>query len=207
MSTSCCRLRLALRTAGQQFATTEPIELVRLRIQRLGVRLVGDTQHRLIDVAQPLGDFLIQGSESGAGVDDEQDHIRRLDARGDLIFDLLGQIVGVFDSHPARIDQLKKAAIDIHQVRHAIARDSGHVVDNGQTSTGQPIEDAGFAHVRTTDNDDLGNLHDTDAAQSKRNTRRTGRRLPQGISIGRRMDHVRRERRATARATADGIRP
>ncbi len=49
----------------------------------------------------------------------------------------------------------------VHQVGHAVARHAGHVVDDGQPSTGQPIEDARLADVGPADNDNLRNLHQT----------------------------------------------
>ena len=70
-----------------------------------------------------------------------------------------GQIVDILDADAAGVDQFEEPAFPLDQMGHAIARDAGHVVDDGQPPAGQPIEDAGFADIRSTDDSNLRNRH------------------------------------------------
>ena len=76
-----------------------------------------------------------------------------------------GEIVHVGDAHAARVDQLEEAVVVAHQVRDAIARDAGLVVDDGDPHAGEPIQHAAFADVGPADDDDLRNAHGNSRSQ------------------------------------------
>ena len=148
-----------LRADAQHVCRAQPIELVRLRIELRSVGFVRDEQHRTVDQTQPPGDFLVQGDQSAARVQHEYDHIRLVQSNGDLLFDLVAQVVDVVDADAACVDQLETAVPVLDHIRHPVASHPGHVVDNGQASTGEPVEDTGLADVRPAHNDYLRNAH------------------------------------------------
>jgi hypothetical protein len=59
----------------------------------------------------------------------------------------------------ARIDQLEEPGVVLHKVGDAVAGDAGLVIDDGDAPSRQPIEQARFSHIGTTDDDDLGDGH------------------------------------------------
>ena len=79
------------------------------RFQLERVALVGDADDRLVDGAQPLGDFLVERRQAGAGIDDEQDDVGLVDGDLDLPFDVGGEVVDVLDADAAGVDQLEEA--------------------------------------------------------------------------------------------------
>ena len=152
-------LATALLCTYSQHLMTETIEHVRLRVPLPGVGLVGQADDRRPHVAKPLGDLFIQGGRAGAGVDHEQDHVRRVDGNRDLLFDVLGQGVRFVQAHPTGVDQLRVAILDLQEMRHAVAGDAGGGIDDRNPSAGQPVEDARLADVRSTDNHNPRDSH------------------------------------------------
>jgi hypothetical protein len=63
------------------------------------------------------------------------------DRRQDLRLDLLGQVVDVFDTDAAGIDELKVPAFMLDEGPKPISGNTGEVFDDRQTATGKPIED------------------------------------------------------------------
>ena len=55
---------------------------------------------------------MIQGNEPFAGIDHEKNYARGLDRRLDLLFDQVGQVVGVVDAHAAGVNQFGEAVAD-----------------------------------------------------------------------------------------------
>ncbi len=92
---------------AEQGLESQSEELVRLRIQRQIVCLVGDANDRLVDVSQSSRDFLVQGQEPRSAIDHEQHHVGLAQTDLDLGFDMLGQIVDVVDSEPPGINQVE----------------------------------------------------------------------------------------------------
>ena len=77
------------RADAERLARAEPVELVGLHVEVLVVGLVGDQNDRHVHRAQAAGDVLIERQHALAGVDDEQDHVGRVDGQVDLVFDVL----------------------------------------------------------------------------------------------------------------------
>ncbi len=144
---------------AERLAAAEPVELVGLAVERFGIGLVGQQDDRALHGAEPLGDVLVERQHPLAGVDDEQDHGGRIDRQGDLVLDVLGEVVHVGEAHAAGVDQLEEPVVVAHQVGEPIAGDAGLVVDDGDADAREPIEHAAFADVGPTDDDDLGNAH------------------------------------------------
>ena len=95
-----------------------------------------------------------------AGIDDEQDDVGRSIAASICSSTCLRQVVAVLDADAAGIDQLEEPAVVLHQVRDAVARHAGLVIDDRNPPPGQPIEQARLAHVRAADDDNLRNGHE-----------------------------------------------
>ena len=76
------------RADAQRLAGAETVELVGLRIDPFVVGLVGDQNDRHLHRSQPAGDFLVERQHAFAGVDDEQNHVGRVDRQVDLVFDV-----------------------------------------------------------------------------------------------------------------------
>ncbi len=124
------------------------------------IGFIGNADYGHLDVPQSLVDFTVQRHHALAGIDDEEDHLGRIDSRIDLLFDLLREVVGILNTHSARIDQLDKPISELHEVRDAVARNSGGGIDDGQTLPCEPVKKARFAHVGPADDGDLRNSHD-----------------------------------------------
>ena len=110
--------------------------------------------------AQPAGNVLVERQHALAGIDDEQNHVGRVDRQVDLLFDVPREIVHVGDAHAAGVDQLEEAVVVAHEVRDAIARDARLVVDDGDPHAGEPIQHAALADVWPADDDYLRNAHE-----------------------------------------------
>ena len=148
------------RAGAHDASATQPVKLVGLGVHAHRVGLVGDAQYGDVQVAQPLRDLLIQRHDASPGIDHEQHHTRRFQGRGDLLLDVGREIVRVFDAHAAGVDQLEVAVVQAHQVRHAVARHAGRVIDNREPLADEPIEEARFADIGPADDDNLWYSHD-----------------------------------------------
>ena len=99
--------------ADRQHLAAETIELGGLLGPGRRLGLVGHAHHGGLHVAEPLVDLLVQRRDSVAAIHDEHDHVGQVDARLDLVLDLIGEVVDVFDAHPAGIDHLHETAVDL----------------------------------------------------------------------------------------------
>ena len=125
------------------------------------IGFVGDQNHRAFDAAQAFDHQFIQRHQSGLDVDNQNDHIGCVDCQFDLVTHIRGQVVRVFDSHSAGVDQLKEPLVGFDQRGHPIASHAFEVVHNGQTAARKPIKDTAFADIRSADDCDLRNGHQT----------------------------------------------
>src|SRR5205807_6477221 len=110
-------------TDTHQLAAAEFVKLRRLGVQVGRVALVGDTDDRLRDIAQPAGDLFVERRHTAACVHHEQDHMRLVDGSLDLLLDLGGEIVYNPDPYAARVDELEKAVAGLDQRGNPAARD------------------------------------------------------------------------------------
>ncbi len=139
------------------------IELVGLAFQAGVVGLVGHANHRHLHITEPFGDLAVQRRDAFAGIDDEEDHRRRINGRLNLFFDVLGQVVDVLDAHAAGIDQFDESFAELRKVRDAIAGHAGLRIDDGQPLAGKPVEKTRLAHIGPAHDGDLRNTHDLDS--------------------------------------------
>ena len=137
----------------------ELVEPVRLRVETVVIRLIGDAQDGRLGVSQPFGHLLVQRQNPLAGIDHEQNRRRGVNRNLDLLLDMVRQIVRILDAHPAGIDQLHVPVADFHQMGHPVSGDAGGGVDDRQSPTGKPVKQARLADVGTADNHDLGDGH------------------------------------------------
>ncbi len=141
-------IAILLGADADDFAEAEPIKLGRLWIERLGIALIGHAHNRLLDVAQPLGDFFIQSENAGPPINDKENDLGLIDGHRDLPFDVFGQIVHVGDADAAGIHQFDVARIDGYKRGNAVAGHAGGRIDDGDAPARQPVEQRGFAHIR-----------------------------------------------------------
>ncbi len=87
------------------------------------------------------------GARTGAGVDEEDDDVGGVDGEGNLVLDMIGEFVDVFDAHSAGVDEFDEAFADFEGVDHTVAGDAGGGVDNGDAFADQPVEETGFADI------------------------------------------------------------
>ncbi len=149
------------RAGADQLALAELVKFVGLGVELRVVGLVGHAKNRHVDVPQPAGHFFVERHQTVARIDYEQNHRGRFDRRVDLIFDVLGEVVGIVDAHAARIDQFEVPLPVAEQIGHAVAGDARGGIDDRQSLADEPIEQARFAHVGAADDDDLWNSHGT----------------------------------------------
>jgi hypothetical protein len=101
----------------------------------------------------------IQRHESATGIDHEKQNVGFLDRGEDLPFDLLGQIIDIFDPDPTGIDQLKVAAFMLDEGRQSITGNTRKVLDDRQATTGKPVKNRAFADVGSANNCNAWNSH------------------------------------------------
>ena len=153
------RLAAIFLGADADHLPREAVESVGLGLQRRRVGLVDHQHDGHGDVPQPFGHGLVQRDGPLAAIDDEQHDLGGIDRRLNLVLDLIGQVVDVFDAHAAGIDQFGETAVEIDQMGDAVARDPGRGIDDGKPLAREPIEDARFAHVGPADDHNLRNCH------------------------------------------------
>ena len=117
-SSSTARLRFWSVLIAQRLAAAEPVELVGLRVERLGVGLVGHAddraRRRSAAAGRPPGRAAAgpRGCRRRTGSPSAESMAR-------LICSSMccGQVVGVVEADAAGVDQLEEAVVVAHQVR------------------------------------------------------------------------------------------
>jgi hypothetical protein len=104
------------------------------------VYLVDDQQQRLAGLAQATRDVEIRRSETALTVHDEKQQIARFKRNLNFGSDLLRKFCVGARSNPAGIYDLKGSSPVPANGHDTIAGDAGHIVDNGDFLTDQPIE-------------------------------------------------------------------
>ena len=153
---------------GDRLAAPELVELAPPVVHLRGVGLVHDQDDRRVDVAEPLRDLLVEGHHAVADIDDEEDQVGLGQRRLDLTVDVVGQVVAIDHADAAGIDQLEVAGVllvaDVPQGPHPIARDPRHVIDDGDPTAGEPVEQRRLADVGPSHDHDFGNGHDDNSS-------------------------------------------
>ena len=105
-------------------AVAELAELVGLVVEGLVVGLVGDAEDRRVEVPQPLGDLLVHRAAGRCAYRPRTGSGPPSRSRvGDLLLDVLGELVRVHVAHAAGVDQLEEAVVVLHQVDDPVAGD------------------------------------------------------------------------------------
>src|SRR5690606_34042463 len=115
----------------------------------------------------------VRRGQPGLGVDHEHDEVGRVDGDGDLVLDVVGEIIVVGEAHPAGVDQVEVAILLVHQVNDAVAGDAGGGVDHRHPPAGEPVEQRTLADVGSADNDNTGNRHEGYTPPACRKDRQT----------------------------------
>src|SRR5690606_26445734 len=144
------------RAHGDRLTQTERPELVVARVVRVAVHLVDGEDDGAIRRAEQLGDALIHRVRSDLPVDDEHDDVRLVDGRLDLAPDGGGQAGFGVRFQPAGVHEEEAPPVPLRAREVAVARDAGHVLDNGPPLSQDAVEEGALADVRPADDRDRG---------------------------------------------------
>ena len=86
-----------------QPTSSKSMEFVRGIIEAWVIRLICQQQHWLFDLHEPFCDVFIQRYGSGFSVYYEKQYVGVFNSYRDLMFDVFGKIIDVFDAHPANV--------------------------------------------------------------------------------------------------------
>ena len=122
------------------------------------IGLVHHHQDWLLDRTQLLGHLLIQRDDALLNVDDQQNHVRRLDGQIHLQQCGSGDHIGGFfpaqQTDTARVHQRVGATMPFGLGHHSVTSDTGLIMNNSDAATDDSIEERGLA--------DVGTAHDGD---------------------------------------------
>ena len=96
---------------GDRLAPAELVELAAPLVDLGIVGLVHDQDDRRLEVAQPLGDLLVERHQLVADVHDEEDQAGLVHGRVDLPVDVLAEVVAIDHADAAGVDQLEEPRI------------------------------------------------------------------------------------------------
>ena len=115
------------------------------------VDLIHRDEKRFAGGAEKPTEFLIEGSDAGLGVDDENEQGGFSDGDMGLAENLLRDESFIVGNNAAGVDDLERVAAPIGFAVDAVAGDAGLVGDDGAARAGQAIEERGLADVRAAD--------------------------------------------------------
>ena len=141
-----------------RFPKTQRKGLIETIIARAAFGLVGDEDHRNRRFMQMATDFLVEQSQPGARIDHEQRDRRAGQRRLGLNTHPARQRGGVFVFPTGGVDNRKRQTQQVSLSESAVASNPGLVIDQRQPLAHQPVEQRGFAHIGTADDDNLGQL-------------------------------------------------
>ena len=118
--------------------------------------LVGDQDHLVGTLAQPVGETLVERQDPGAGVDQEQHDVGALDgAFGEAAHARLERLAA--GGLPARrVEQRESKIAELGRRLAHVARHARRVVDEGVAASGQAIEQGRLADIGAADDGDPG---------------------------------------------------
>jgi hypothetical protein len=116
------------------------MEFRRLRIKLRGVALIGNAQNWLRNAAQSLGHFLVERSQTRAGIHDQENQLCLINGGLDLPFDVRRQVVDVLNPDPSGVDQLEESLAGAYECGNAIAGYAGSGLYNCNPLTRQHVE-------------------------------------------------------------------
>src|SRR5581483_4726136 len=146
------------RRQTQRLSQAELIELDGAEKLVLIVSLVGYEDHGFGGAPQPFGHVCVGLAHAGARIDHENDDVGLIHGLLGLLFDHGRKVVGVVGSDTARIDDRERSPRPFGLTVDAIARGTGHILDDGLTLADQAVEQRRLADVRPAD-DGYDRLH------------------------------------------------
>ena len=173
----------ALAVFGRQrhrLAEAERERLDQPGFARAALCLVGDEHHRRWAGAQPAGDFLVERSHPGAGVDDEQRDIGPGERGLGLRAHPPGQAGRVLVLPAGGVDHGELQADQFRFAEAPVAGYAGLVIDQRQLLADEPVEQRRLADIGPADDDDLGKHGRGQVAVRRRLGKRNGKFLPPG---------------------------
>ena len=102
-----------------------------------------------------MANFLVDGIDAGAGIDDEDDKIGGVHRDAGFQGDLVGEAIFIEGADAAGVDELARILGEGAGRGDAIPGDAGLIVHDGDASSGQTIKEGGFPNVGASDDGDL----------------------------------------------------
>ncbi len=129
-------------------AETQPVELVRLELDRLAVALVDHGHDGDAEASQVFADLLVFRDGPGFAVEQKDHHIAAADCGLGLTADQRHEGVLVHHQQTTGVDEGQGAATGaLDLADDAVAGHPGQVVDQGAAAAGEPVEEGGLADV------------------------------------------------------------
>ena len=143
---------------GKHFLEAEPGEFIHVLFRRTRVHLIDRHQNGFAAGPQFLRDFTVQRHDAFLHIDDEDDGARGINGDFHLFergFD--DDIFGFFaaqQADAAGVHERERFSVPLGLHAHAIARDAGLVMDDGDAPLDDAVEQRGFPDVRAADDGD-----------------------------------------------------
>jgi hypothetical protein len=119
-----------------------------------GIDLVGGDDDRFSALPQAAGDFAVEGHDAFASIDDEEDGVSGLDGEADLfqggLDDGIADFLAPEQTDTACIHEGKGAPAPLGFRADAVAGDAGLIVNDGDATPDEAIEECRFSHVRAS---------------------------------------------------------
>ncbi len=162
--------------SGESVAEAEAGEVAGGIVVVRAVGLVHGEDDVGIGLAEELGHFLVDGVNTSAGIDNEDDEVGGV--HGDACFesDLVGEAISIEGADPAGIDEFAGVLGESAGCCDAVPGDAGLIENDGDASSGQTIEEGGLPDVGASDDGDL-----EWTGGHSRELLRVGRRKEQGL--------------------------
>ena len=143
---------------GENLVESEGRKLARAEVRAVVVHLVDGDEDRLVGGAEAVGHFLVQGHDPLLHVDDEDDHVGRLDGQTDLVdrglLDHVLALLAAEQADAARVHERERPAKPFGFGGDTVPRHAGLVMDDGDAAARDAVEKGGFADIRATDDGD-----------------------------------------------------
>ena len=139
------------RADGDRLAQTELVELDGGLTPELALRLVGDEEHRPVDVSQPVGDVAIGGGQAVLAVDNEEHDLRFRCGHLYLGSHKLAVRQRAVHEQPAGIDETESLAAPLDVSVDAVACRPGGLFDDRFASADDAVEKRRLPDVRPPD--------------------------------------------------------
>lgn len=147
---------VVLRADRKRFGETEPVEVMGEIFMFRGVDLVDEEDHGRAALAEDGSELLIHRGQSVLGVGHEEDQRGRFDGDVRLEPDLGGESVLKAGTDAAGIDDFEGARAAGAKGGDPVPGHTGFIVDDGDATADEAVENGGLADVGTPDDGDDG---------------------------------------------------